>query len=121
MENTISDRVERERQKYDEDGLRRGVYQDILVSHAGHLHGRHRATIARDVLGGRKVDRVLELGRVAWYHCLERSDILPKEMYCINISERELQKGIELSKTTRIKPKFLVMDAHRLDFPDSHF
>lgn len=121
MESTVSSRVERERQKYDEDGVKRGAYQDILVSHAGYMHGKQRAEITKAVLAGREIERALELGRVAWHRCFETNNIIPKELYCINISERELQKGAELSETTRIKPKFLLMDAHKLDFPDDHF
>jgi SAM-dependent methyltransferase len=113
-------RVERERERY-EEGLKRTGYQDILVSHAGYLHGENRKKIARDALAGRRLERVLEIGRVVWDHWLESNGIVPDETYCINISERELQKGIVRSQETRIKPKFLIMDAHKLEFPNAHF
>jgi SAM-dependent methyltransferase len=113
-------RVERERERY-EQGLKRDAYKDILVSHAGFLHGENRKKIAKQALAGRKLERVLEIGRVVWDHWLESNDIVPNETYCINISERELQQGIVRSQHTRIKPKFLIMDAHKLEFPNAHF
>jgi SAM-dependent methyltransferase len=113
-------RVERERERY-EEGLKRGGYQDILVSHAGFLHGENRKRIARQALAGRKLEKVLEIGRIVWDQWLESNDIIPDETCCINISERELQQGIVRSQQTRIKPKFLIMDAHKLEFPDAHF
>lgn len=121
MDATINDRVERERQAYDGDGLRREVYRDILVSHAGHLTGRRRTAIAREALAGREVRRVLELGAQAWHRCLEQAGVVPDEVTCVNISDRELDTGRELARDTRIRPRFMVMDAHRLDFPDGHF
>lgn len=121
MEATTTDRVERERLTYEDDGLERGAYRDILVSHAGHLHGEHRTTIAREALAGRRLGRVLELGAAAWHRCLEMNAIVPGEVVCVNISERELDKGREMARRTRIRPRFHVMDAHRLEFPDGHF
>ena len=88
------------------------------MSHAGFLHGENRKKIARDALAGHRLERVLEIGRVVWDHWLESNGIVPDETYCINISERELQKGIIRSQETRIKPKFLIMDAHKLEFPE---
>lgn len=113
-------RVERERELY-EEGLKRDSYQDLLASHAGFLHGENRKRIAREVLAGRRLERVLEIGRVVWDKWLESNGIVPDETCCINISDRELQKGIERAKHTRIKPRFMIMDAHRLEFPDAHF
>jgi SAM-dependent methyltransferase len=40
---------------------------------------------------------------------------------CINISETELQKGIDAAKTSRVKPRFTLMDANDLRFPDESF
>ena len=116
----ISERVAREREIYDQ-GLKRDTYQDILANHAGYLWGQGRREIAGRLLAGRKLNRVLEIGRIAWDQWLEANGIRPEETYCINISERELSYGIKRSAETVNKPKFLLMDAHKLEFPDGHF
>lgn len=120
MDGTIADRVGRERAAYDE-GLDRGRYRDLLVSHAGHLSGRHRTEIARRAFAGREVRRVLELGCQAWHRLLEDNRLVPGEVVCVNISDRELDAGRELARDTLVRPTFRVMDAHRLEYPDGHF
>ncbi len=116
----LSARVERERDRY-EEGLDRRRYEDLLVSHAGHLHGLSRRAIAREVMTRRPIGRALELGCSHWYVWLEREGVRVDEVVCINISERERAWGVRRSADTRLKPRFLLMDAHRLAFPDAHF
>jgi SAM-dependent methyltransferase len=116
----IQARVQRERRIY-EEGLDRGGYEDLLASHAGYMHGLNRNRIAKAAFSRTRLERVLEIGEFVWYHWLEGNHLLPRETFCINISERELNTGVAKSRHTRLKPTFLLMDAHRLDFPDQHF
>jgi SAM-dependent methyltransferase len=120
MPQAISSRVQREQEAY-ERGIDRGSYENLLASHAGYMYGVNRGRIAKEVLTERPVERVLEIGRYIWYHWLELNGIFPAETVCINIAEKELEKGREQSRGTRLKPRFMLMDAHELQFPDGYF
>ena len=113
-------RVERERAAYDA-GIDRKRYVSLLASHAGHQAGLARARIAEAALSATPLRRVLELGEWAWLDWLERTGLAPAELVCVNISQRELDHGIIRSRHTRLKPTFMLMDAHDLAFPDGHF
>jgi SAM-dependent methyltransferase len=115
-----ADRVERERARYDQ-GIDRTRYQDLLVSHAGHLHGLKRRQIAKRVMSEGPMERALEIGCSHWDIWLERGSVAVDDVYCINISRKEMDWGLRRSTATRLKPKFLLMDAHKLAFPDAHF
>ncbi len=64
--------------------------------------------------------QVLELGTNSW-SVLERNEIKPASLYGINISENELELGIQKAETTFLSPRFLLMDANRLAFKDNTF
>jgi len=64
---------------------------------------------------------VLELGSRCWVKWLEGADVVPSEFVCVNISQRELNVGIEAARHTRLQPRFEIMDAHALAFPDAYF
>ena len=67
---------------------------------------------------GRPHRQVLELGSTAWTLFLEGNGIAPDELTCINISERELAQGMAAAAPLRLQPRFEIMDAHNLTFPD---
>lgn len=113
-------RVERERATYDQ-GLERVTYNRILGSHAKYQVAQQRLRLSHQALEGKPVDRVLEIGRQMFRTYLDADDVLPDEMYCINISQRELDIGIKESAQGRLRPTFVLMDAHSLDFPDGYF
>ena len=46
---------------------------------------------------------------------------MPSELHCINISESEIGRGVETSKSTLIHPNFKIMDANNLDFENKSF
>lgn len=117
MELSIQGRVDREREVH-ERGLQRGLYSRVL-RHTAHRYLQHRKAITSGVMRAAEGGRVLELGSMAWVRFLEEASITPAELTCINIAERELANGQDRAKTSRLKPTFKIMDAHRLAFPDA--
>lgn len=116
----LEERVAREKEAY-EEGLQRERYERML-SHAQIHYHRKRIRLAGDWLrplgdGG----RALELGSTSWLDFIDRSSTTPASLTCINIAERELDKGKQLADTSRLKPEFRVMDAQALEFPDASF
>ena len=112
-------RVEREQHAY-EEGLRRQTYESVL-GHTEHLYRERRIALAGQILKGHRIDSALEIGCKTWADFLGRNGILPKELYCINISENEMAVGKQRLGETALVPTFMMMDAHKLEFPDNHF
>ena len=112
-------RVEREQHAY-EEGLRRQTYE-LVLGHTEHLYRERRIALAGQILHGHRIDAALEIGCKTWPDFLGRNGIFPKELYCINISENEMAVGKQRLGETALSPKFMIMDAHRLEFPDNHF
>ncbi len=110
------DRVVREREAYNE-GLQREGYES-LFAHTHALYEMRRLAIIKQIFQPYEAGKFLELGSNVWLHWLEENDLNPGELNCINISEAELSTGISAATGTRLKPKFFLMDAHRLAFPD---
>lgn len=52
---------------------------------------------------------------------IDFKEICPKKLICVNISEKELEKGVEKAKELGHYDKidFKIMDAHKLDLPDN--
>jgi ubiquinone/menaquinone biosynthesis C-methylase UbiE len=117
---TLEARVERERAAYDEEGLRRGAYNRVL-RHTRHLYHKKRHALAGRLLREVPCDAMLEVGCDAWVPYVELNGITPGSLVCTNISQKELEGGIEVARHTRLRPAFRIMDAHRLEFPDHSF
>lgn len=112
-------RVEREQHAY-EEGLRRQTYESVL-GHTEYLYRERRIALAKQILSQHRIDTALEIGCKTWADFLGRNGIFPKELYCINISENEMAVGKQRLGETALAPTFMMMDAHKLDFPDHHF
>ena len=65
--------------------------------------------------------KVLEIGSTTWEGWLEENCIIPSSLICINISEIELQRGIDSAISSKTRPQFLQMDAHDLQFENETF
>jgi ubiquinone/menaquinone biosynthesis C-methylase UbiE len=65
--------------------------------------------------------KVLEIGSKGWRGWLENNSIFPFSLTCINISEVELQAGIDFAVSSNLSPDFILMDAHDLQFEDETF
>lgn len=112
-------RAMREREQYNE-GLQRKTYDKLLSTSHDWFRDDRRAR-ARELLADRLDGRLLELGSYTWLDWLERNDLTARDLTCINISEVELERGDQRARQTNNKPRFMLMDAQALDFPDGHF
>ena len=115
----LSDLAEKERSQYNE-GLQREGY-DLFFSHCLHFYIQRRNQLVKEKVQLAHNKKVLEIGSTSWKEWLEPNSILPDSLTCINISEVELQRGIEFAIDSRINPNFVLMDAHNLQFDDETF
>ncbi len=92
-----------------------------MFSHTCHLFLQRRGQIIRQELQYAEGKKVLELGSISWGSWIEENYIRPGELHCINISQEELNQGIEGARDSSVKPHFQLMDAHHLDFQDECF
>ena len=118
-EGPLSARVQREQDAFN-DGLQRDGYMH-LFEHTSHLFLQRRARIIQNELKHAQGKNVLELGSISWKAWIEDNDIKPRNLYCINISQEEINLGKESEPFSKVKPHFLLMDAHNLDFEDDSF
>jgi ubiquinone/menaquinone biosynthesis C-methylase UbiE len=116
---TTSQRTDREKQRY-EEGLQRARYNRIL-SHTEHYYRNKQRPVLRHALEWAQDRSVLEIGSTAWFPWLEQEQIYPASLNCINLSQKELDKGLLVASETVIKPRFLLMDAQQLSFADAQF
>src|SRR5918993_2141061 len=105
---SFSERALREREQYN-NGLKRRSY-NAAFSHTNYFYRLRREEILHKQLQYANGRRVLEIGSHCWIRWMENSDIEPDVLDCINISEKELQKGRDAAKTSRLKPSFSLMD-----------
>ena len=115
----FSDRAEKERTQYNE-GLQRKGY-DHFFNHCRYFYIRKRIQLIKEKIKFAHNKKVLEIGSVTWKGWLESNSILPASLTCINISEVELQRGIDSAVNSKTNPQFLLMDAHNLQFEDESF
>ena len=123
MGNSLSSRVEREKELHNR-GMDRSKYAACL-GHAQSGYAPDRLNMRRAFLmADCKAKDVLEIGSCSWSSWVDLEHYRPKSLTCINISEKELEKGHCLYEKTANKipeHKFLLMDAHHLDFVDNSF
>ncbi|HKZ80737.1 MAG TPA: class I SAM-dependent methyltransferase [Pyrinomonadaceae bacterium] len=116
----FTQRALREKTQYDEVGLQRDAFNKVF-SHTKYYYHLHRNKILRDELQYATGRRVLEIGSQCWVRWIEPYEIEPKVLECINISSKALEKGGEKAQTSRVKPRFSLMDANHLEFEDESF
>ena len=115
----FSELAERERERYNE-GLERKGYEKFFY-HCRYFYIRRRYSLIKEMMQCFKDKKVLEIGSTAWRGWLENNSILPSSLTCINISEAELQAGIDSAVSSKNSPDFILMDAHDLQFEDGIF
>jgi len=114
------ERTKREQIRYDA-GIDRAQYNQTF-SHCSTFSTPLRLSKAVEFLAPKTNDGVvLELGSTSWLYWLDNNNLNPKQLHCINISQSELEIGIEKSKSSRLSPIFHLMDAHKLDFENDTF
>jgi SAM-dependent methyltransferase len=112
-------RVQREREAHNA-GISRSRY-DRAFGHAEHFYKRKCLDLITATFREHEAGHFLELGSISWQWWIEPFGIKPRSLTCINISEADLQKGINVAAKSKTKADFRLMDAHKLDFPDSSF
>jgi ubiquinone/menaquinone biosynthesis C-methylase UbiE len=115
----FSELAERERERYNE-GLERKGYEKFF-SHCRYFYIRRRYSLIKEMIQCFQHKKVLEIGSTAWGGWLENNSILPSSLTCINISEVELQVGIDSAVSSKNSPDFILMDAHDMQFEDGTF
>jgi SAM-dependent methyltransferase len=115
----FSELGERERERYNE-GLQRDGYGKFF-NHCRYFYIRRRYQLIKEMMQYTQEKKVLEIGSTAWTGWLENNSILPSSLTCINISEAELQTGIDSAVGATNCPDFILMDAHDLQFEDETF
>lgn len=119
LRNKSSERSNRERETYNK-GLKRGLYQKLLSSHSNFFWNKKHHQLVLDFLKPKTKGKVaLELGSTVWKSWIQ--DNIPEKLVCINISEVELSKGVQLASDTKFTPKFILMDANNLEFDSNTF
>jgi len=115
----FSSRAEKERSQFNE-GLQRKGYARFF-SHCRYFYIQKRTELIKEKIKFAQNKKVLEIGSVTWKGWLEHNSIFPDSLTCINISEVELQQGIDSAVNSKAKPQFTLMDAHNLEFADESF
>ena len=119
IKSPLSTRAHREQEAFNE-GLQRDGYMRVFY-HTSHLFLRRRNRIIRDELQYARGKDVLELGSISWKIWVEDNDIEPENLYCVNISQEEINQGEKNARFSKVKPHFRLMDAHSLEFKDESF
>ena len=115
----FSELGEKEREQYNE-GLERDGY-DRFFDHCRYYYIQRRTELVREKMRFADGKKVLEIGSTTWKGWLEDNCIIPSSVTCINVSEMELQQGIDSAIDSKIRPQFVQMDAHDLQFENETF
>lgn len=91
-----------------------------LRRHSFYYSYKREAKIFDAIIPNFKDQNILEIGSHSWLVWI-KGRVVPKKLTCINISQVELNKGIEQAKNLPFETEFLLMDANKLTFPDNHF
>jgi len=119
----MNERSQREREIYNKGIANEWKEYSSRFGHAnlGYEPDQYRKLFDLHMAGAKSKD-VLEIGSTAWEN-LDLVNNSPRNVTCINISEKFLQKGKdlynELNPSTNID--FVLMDANKLEFADNSF
>ncbi len=91
-----------------------------LRRHSFYYSYQREAKIFDEVMPVFMDKNVLEIGSHSWLTWI-KGRVVPKKLTCINISQVELNKGIDNAKDLPFATEFVLMDANNLSFPDNHF
>ena len=115
----MMDRITREQEIYNQ-GLDRSSFNKLFAHCQHHFLNKISYLISEEFEHSQE-NNILELGSNSWGDWIEKYQIIPKRITCINISIRELKRGLEKASSTENHPHFLLMDAHKLAFADESF
>lgn len=123
MNDNLSKRVEREKEKYDEGILLGRGYEALLNSVNQSPSMERWLTTIKNLMFICKDKYALELGSSSWKSWIDFEGHAPRKLVSVNISQAELMKGVTDSNDMGLNNliDFKIMDAHYLTFPDSSF
>jgi len=116
---TNEDIAKTEAEYWDENKLDRTKIKK-LRRHSFHYSYQREAKIFDEIMPVFKDKNVLEIGSHSWISWI-KGRVEPKKLTCINISQVELNKGIDNAKGLSFETEFVLMDANNLSFPDNSF
>ncbi|MGV6801148.1 MAG: class I SAM-dependent methyltransferase [bacterium] len=116
---SLKNRALREANIYDH-GLERDHY-DLTLSHCNAIWWPKVIALYRRHLLSPMAQNVLEIGSHGWAMVFLDAAEMPENFNAINISERELENGRQKASGIKARPKFHLMDAHKLEFEDNCF
>lgn len=119
MKKTRAQINETERQYWNESKLKRAKIKP-LRRHSFHFSYKKEERVVQDLLKSAIGKDILELGSNTWTYWIKYK-FIPNNLTCINISEKELKKGMEKTEDAKFNVDFKIMDANKLDFPDNSF
>ncbi len=120
MSKTLEKINQTEREYWDENKLERSKIKR-LRRHAFHFSYKRQERILDKLIKKTFADKsVLELGSHEWLNWI-KGKVTPKKVTCINISQAELDKGINNAKDLPFEIEFHLMDANELTFEDESF
>lgn len=109
-----------EKEIWDEDTLERSKIKKLRRHAFFYSNQRQEKILDRVIKDTFKDKNVLELGSHEWISWIKGKTI-PKKVTCINISQTELDKGVEVANNLLFEIEFHLMDANNLEFPDETF
>jgi len=114
------ERAAREAEAYDSGIDRRGYNSWFAAGIMATAPARDRDFLR--ALGEVPQAGALEIGSQG-FSLFRRTGIWPRTLDCINISAREIRRGMEMAAqpSVKTKPRFHQMDAHKLTLPDASF
>lgn len=120
MSKTLEQINQTEREYWDENKLERSRIKK-LRRHAYHFSNKRQDRILQEIVKKTFEGKsVLELGSHEWIGWI-LGKATPKKVTCINISQAELNKGIERKNEANFDMEFHLMDANELTFEDETF
>lgn len=119
MTRTLEEINKTEAEYWDENKLDRRKIKK-LRRHAFYYSYKREKRIIADITSTFRDKDVLEIGSHSWIVWL-KGHVKPKKLHCINISQAELDKGIDNAEELDFPIEFHLMDANNLEFPDEAF
>ena len=99
VESPLSLRTQREQESFNQ-GLHRDGYMRVF-DHTCYLFLQRRNQIIHDELQYAQGKDALELGSISWKSWIEDNSIEPKNLYCINISQEEINQGKKNARSSQ--------------------
>jgi len=119
MKRSTSEIAKTEAEYWDEGKLDRTKIKK-LRRHAFFYSYKREKRIIDSVVASFEGKEILEIGSHSWLMWI-KGKVTPKKLTCINISQGQLNQGIEHATEVSFETEFHLMDANELTFPDESF